>query len=61
LVKNGEVVTVVFLRPGFSVTLPGKALGSGGRGEPVEVRLQGSARRFRGRIAGVGEVLVEQL
>jgi flagella basal body P-ring formation protein FlgA len=60
-VKAGEAVTVVFLRPGFSVTLQGKALGSGGQDEPVEVRLQGSARRFRGRISGVGEVLVEQL
>ncbi len=60
-VRTGQAVSVVFLRPGFSVTLPGKALGSGGQGEPVEVRLQGSARRFRGRISGVGEVLVEQL
>jgi flagella basal body P-ring formation protein FlgA len=60
-VRSGEAVSVVFLRPGFSVTLPGKALGSGGQGEPVEVRLPGSARRFRGRITAVGEVLVEQL
>jgi flagella basal body P-ring formation protein FlgA len=61
LVRSGQSVSVVFLRPGFSVTLPGKALGSGGEGEPVEVRLQGSARRFRGRISGAGEVLVEQM
>ena len=60
LVKAGEMVTVVFQRPGLSVSLPGKAFGSGGQGEPVEVRLQGSAKRFRGRISGLGEVLVEQ-
>jgi flagella basal body P-ring formation protein FlgA len=60
-VRSGEAVSVVFLRPGFSVTMPGKALGSGGQGEPVEVRLKGSARRFRGKITGVGEVLVEDL
>ena len=61
LVRSGQAVSVVFLRPGFSVTLPGKALGSGGQGEPVEVRLQGTARRFRGLISGAGEVLVEQM
>ena len=61
LVRSGQVVSVVFLGPGFSVTLPGKAMGSGGQGEPVEVRLQRSARRFRGLISGAGEVLVEQM
>jgi len=61
LVKAGDRVTVVFLRPGLSVTLPGRALGSAGRGETVEVSLRDPARRFRGRVEANGEVVVEQL
>jgi flagella basal body P-ring formation protein FlgA len=60
-VKTGDTVSVVFVRPGLSVTVPGRAFGSGGPGEPVEVRLRGSSRRFQARITGVREVLVEGL
>jgi flagella basal body P-ring formation protein FlgA len=60
-VKSGDTVSVVILRPGLSVTLPGKAFGSGGPDDPVEVRLRGSARRFQARVTGVREVLVEGL
>ncbi len=61
LVKAGERVVVVFVRPGLSITLSGKALGSGGAGETVEVSLRDPTRRFRGRVTEAGEVVVEQL
>jgi flagella basal body P-ring formation protein FlgA len=61
LVRIGERVVVVFVRPGLSITLSGKALGSGGPGETVEVSLRDPARRFRGRVTEAGEVVVEQL
>jgi flagella basal body P-ring formation protein FlgA len=61
LVKAGERVVVVFVRPGLSISLTGKALGSGGPGETVEVSLRDAARRFRGRVTEAGEVVIEQL
>jgi flagella basal body P-ring formation protein FlgA len=61
LVKAGERVVVVLVRPGLSVTLTGKAWGSAGPGETVEVSLRDPARRFRGRVTEAGEVVVEQL
>lgn len=61
LVKAGDTVTVVFLRPGLSVSLPGKAYGSGSQGDTVEVRPLVSQKRFSGRISDSGEVLVERL
>jgi len=60
-VNSGDAVLVVFQRPGLRVSLPGKAFGSGGQGEAVEVRLPGSTRRFRARITGVREGVVEVL
>jgi flagella basal body P-ring formation protein FlgA len=61
LVKAGERVVVVLVRPGLSVTLTGKAWGSAGPGETVEVSLRDPTRRFRGRVTDAGEVVVEQL
>jgi flagella basal body P-ring formation protein FlgA len=61
LVRAGERVVVVLLRPGLSITLSGKAWGSAGAGETVEVSLRDPARRFRGRVSDTGEVVVEQL
>jgi flagella basal body P-ring formation protein FlgA len=61
LVKAGERVIVVLVRAGLSVTLTGKAWGSAGPGEMVEVSLRDPARRFRGRVCDTGEVVVEQL
>jgi flagella basal body P-ring formation protein FlgA len=61
LVKAGERVVVVLVRPGLSVTLTGKAWGSAGPGETVEVSLRDPLRRFRGRVMETGEVVVEQL
>ncbi len=60
LVKAGERVVVVLLRPGLSITLTGKAWGSAGPGETVEVSLRDPARRFQGRVTDTGEVVVEQ-
>jgi len=61
LVRAGERVVVVLVRPGLSVTLTGKAWGSAGPGEMVEVSLRDPARRFEGRVTDTGEVVVEQL
>jgi flagella basal body P-ring formation protein FlgA len=60
-VKAGDRVVVVLVRPGLSVTLTGKAWGSAGPGETVEVSLRDPARRFQGRVTETGEVVVEQL
>jgi flagella basal body P-ring formation protein FlgA len=61
LVRAGERVVVVLVRSGLSVTMPGKAWGSAGPGEMVEVSLRDPSRRFRGRVSEGGEVIVEQL
>jgi flagella basal body P-ring formation protein FlgA len=61
LVKAGERVVVVLVRAGLSVTFTGKAWGSAGPGEIVEVSLRDTARRLRGRVTEAGEVVVEQL
>ena len=61
LVRAGDTVTVVFLRPGLRVSLPGRSLGSGAAGDRVEVRTREAARRFYGRISPSGEVIVEEL
>jgi len=61
LVKAGERVVVVLVRAGLNITLTGKAWGSAGPGEMVEVSLRDPARRFRGRVTEAGEVVVEQL
>jgi flagella basal body P-ring formation protein FlgA len=61
LVRAGERVLVVLVRSGLSVTMTGKAWGSAGPGEMVEVSLRDPSRRFRGRVSETGEVIVEQL
>jgi flagella basal body P-ring formation protein FlgA len=61
LVRAGERVVVVLVRSGLSVTMTGKAWGSAGPGEMVEVSLRDPSRRFRGRVSETGEVIVEQL
>ncbi|OHD76144.1 MAG: flagella basal body P-ring formation protein FlgA [Spirochaetes bacterium RBG_16_67_19] len=61
LVRAGERVVVVLVRSGLSVTMTGKAWGSAGPGEMVEVSLRNPSRRFRGRVSETGEVIVEQL
>ena len=61
LVRAGERVVVVLVRSGLSVTMTGKAWGSAGPGEMVEVSLRDPSRRFRGKVSETGEVIVEQL
>jgi flagella basal body P-ring formation protein FlgA len=61
LVRAGERVVVVLVRSGLSVTMTGKAWGSAGPGETVEVSLRDPSRRFRGKVSETGEVIVEQL
>jgi flagella basal body P-ring formation protein FlgA len=58
-VRAGERVIISFTRPGLRVTLPGRALRSGGVGDLISVRLEATAKRLDGRITARGEVLVE--
>jgi flagella basal body P-ring formation protein FlgA len=58
-VRAGDRIMIVFARPGLSVSLPGRALRSGSAGDIVEVRPERAAKRFQGRVASEGEVLVE--
>ncbi len=58
-VRAGDRITIVFARPGLYISLPGRALRSGSRGDTVDVRLERAAKRFQGRVASEGEVLVE--
>jgi len=58
-VRSGDPVTIFFLKQGLTVSLPGRALGSGAIGEQVEVRPLESGKRFRSRISASREVQVE--
>jgi flagella basal body P-ring formation protein FlgA len=61
LVRAGQTVTLVFVRPGLRVTVPGRAYSSGAAGDTIEVRTRSGARRFSGTVALSGEVVVEEL
>jgi flagella basal body P-ring formation protein FlgA len=61
LVRAGESVTLVFIRPGLRVTVPGRAYSSGAAGDRIEVRARDASRRFSGTVSPSGEVLVEDL
>jgi flagella basal body P-ring formation protein FlgA len=61
LVRAGETVTLVFIRPGLRVMVPGRAYGSGAAGDRIEVRPRDTSRRFSGVVSLSGEVLVEDL
>jgi flagella basal body P-ring formation protein FlgA len=61
LVRAGDRITVVFVRPGLRVSLPGRAISSGAVGDIVQVRPQEGGRRFAGQVSGSGEVTVEEL
>ena len=58
-VRAGERIVISFTRPGLRVSLPGRALRSGGVGDLITVRPEATAKRFEARITARGEVLVE--
>jgi flagella basal body P-ring formation protein FlgA len=61
LVRAGDAVAVVFVRPGLRVSVPGRAFASGAAGDRVEVRARGGSRRFTGTVVPSGEVIVDEL
>jgi flagella basal body P-ring formation protein FlgA len=58
LVKPGEYVTVVFQTTGMTLTLRGRALRSGRRGDVVSVMNQQSNRILQGTVGADGRVLL---
>jgi flagellar basal body P-ring formation protein FlgA len=58
LVKSGEVVRLVWRQGGIEIQLVGKAMGSAGKGETVQVRVD-SKRRFAGVVEGPGLVRMD--
>ncbi len=58
-VRAGQAVAIVFERPGLRITTGGRAYGTAALGETVEVRPDGTRKRFSGTAVGPGEVRVE--
>jgi flagella basal body P-ring formation protein FlgA len=58
LVKRGELVTVVFQTAGMRLTLRGRAMRSGRRGDVVSVMNLQSRRVLQGTVGDTGEVLL---
>jgi flagella basal body P-ring formation protein FlgA len=58
LVKRGELVTVVFKAPGMTLTLRGRALRAGHRGDLVSVMNLQSNRILQGTVSAAGQVLL---
>ncbi len=58
IVTQGQQVRVVFASQGFQVSSEGKALGSAGVGEPVQVRTA-SGKLIKGIVTGPGVVQVQ--
>jgi flagella basal body P-ring formation protein FlgA len=58
LVRRGELVTVVFKAPGMRLTLRGRALRAGRRGDMVSVMNLQSNRILQGTVSATGEVLL---
>jgi flagella basal body P-ring formation protein FlgA len=61
LVRAGDPVALVFVRPGLQVSVPGRAFASGAAGDRIEVMPRGGSRRFLGTVVPTGEVIVEEL
>ena len=58
LVTRQASVTVTFSKGGLTLTLPGRAMGSGGPGDTVTVLIDGRRRPLRGVVTGPGTVMV---
>lgn len=61
LVSKGSTVTIVFLAPGVSLTVSGKAMSEGGLGESVVVLNPVSYRQITGIVTAAGTVRVGNL
>jgi flagellar basal body P-ring formation protein FlgA len=57
LVRAGDAVDVIYATPGVAIRVRGTAVGRGGKGDEVSVRLD-NRRRLRGIIAGPNTVRV---
>lgn len=57
LVRSGDAVVVIYSTPGVAIRVRGTAVGRGGKGDEVYVRLD-NRRRLRGIIAGPNTVKV---
>lgn len=58
LVRRNEAVTLVYQAPGLSLTMRGKAVDSGARGDSISVLNEQSRRTVQGVVVGPGRVLV---
>ena len=60
LVKRGAQVEIVAITGGLHVTMRGKALGDGGRGDRVRVKNLNSGRVITGTVSGRGVIRVQE-
>lgn len=58
LVQRNETVTLAYAVPGISLTVRGKALESGARGDVIAVQNEQSKRTLQGIITGPGRVAI---
>ena len=58
LVRSNDPVAITYSVPGLLLTAQGRALSNGAKDETVSIRNLQSNRVVRGRVTGVGEVLV---
>ncbi|MEQ1889160.1 MAG: flagellar basal body P-ring formation chaperone FlgA [Alphaproteobacteria bacterium] len=58
LVSKGDLVTIAFEAPGLSLSVRGKALDDGARGQAIRVVNTQTSRTFEGIVAATGYVLV---
>jgi flagellar basal body P-ring formation protein FlgA len=58
IIKSGEVITVLFQAEGVSLSLQGKALGSAGVGETLNVENTVSKRTIQAIVTGPGQAVV---
>ncbi len=57
LVSNGDAVDVVYSAPGITIKVRGTAIGSGGEGDQIFVKLE-NRKRLRAVVAGANTVRV---
>ena len=58
LVARQSAVEVIYRKNGLALSLPGRALGAGARGEVVSVLIEGRRAPLRARVTGEAEVEV---
>jgi flagellar basal body P-ring formation protein FlgA len=57
-IKRNEDVTLIYQIPGISLTVRGKAIESGAKGDTITVLNEQSKRKLQGIIAGPGRVII---